>query len=539
MQRDKALLQENEELKKVIIELQKSLNQKSSEIASQSSLIEELKNRIATLEKILTNFQREIFGRKSEKIKSPEDDLFSLLFNEAEVGLKEPEKLHDGHSETIHVESHSRKKRGRKPLPANLPREVVIHDISDSEKICNCGCRLSKIGEEISEQLVVIPARAVVRRHVRYKYACGQCNGDERDEAGKIVVTAPMPEQLLAKSLLTPEFFVYLIISKYLDSIPLYRIERILLRYGIETTRATLSNWIIGVYEKYKPFFEFMNDLLKLGKLIGIDETTTQVHNEEGRANTTTSYMWALRGGSPTKPIIIYIYRDSRSADFLREYLKGYKGIIQTDGYISYAAHFKGNEMILHVVCMAHIRRAFEKLWKSDKDPNAKVVLAYIRKLYLVEKEIRTKKLHETEDYSEIVKIRMEKAKPVFDALHKVLKEYETKIPPKTAMGQAVNYALGQWSKMEQYLYHGECYIDNNLVENIIRPFVLGRKNWLFMGCPQGAEASAFWFSIIQTFKANALEPFAALLYFIKGLPFCKNIDDCKQLFLRILNGVH
>jgi hypothetical protein len=229
------------------------------------------------------------------------------------------------------------------------------------------------------------------------------------------------------------------------------------------------------------------------------------------------------------------MYRETRSAEFLKKYLKDYIGIIQTDGHTSYDAHFRINENILHGGCMAHARRGFEKLWKSNKDPIAGDILNQIRKLYKVEEEIRDKGLLQKNMLSEIVSIRQEKAKPILDALHTQLQDLLTKSTGTLGLGAAIRYALGQWDKLILYLSHGELYIDNNLVENAIRPFVLGRKNWLFSDSPDGAFASAFWYSLLQTALANGKNPYKFLLDFLTGLPLCQTPEDCEKLFFKCM----
>lgn len=489
-------------------------------------------NKILKLESIIFDFNRKIFGKKSEKI-DPKDLYFGFLFNEAEKGINDGEKIFESHSETIEtiqVKPFNRKKAGKKPLPANLPRKDIFHDLPESERICNCGQCLVKIGEDISEKLGFIPAELFVERHIRSKYACPKCEGDERDEAGKIVLTAPMP-QLFPYSYLTPELLAYILNSKFMVHIPFYRMENIFLHHGLEIPRATLCNWTIGVYERYLPLFSFFDKFLLSGRLLGIDETTLQVHRELGRLDTSTSYMWLIRGGTVDRPILKYIYRETRSAEFLKEYLKEYHGIIQTDGYTSYDAHFRGNQNILHGGCMAHVRRGFEKLWKANKDPVAFEFLNQIRKLYKIEEEIREKELLKKGMLSEIVHIRQEKAKPILDAMYIKMQELLPKTVDTLGIGKAIRYTLGQWDKLVLYLSHGEVYIDNNLVENAIRPFVLGRKNWLFSGSPDGAAASAFWYSLLQTAKANGKDPYQFLLHFLKGLPLCQTSIECEKLF--------
>jgi len=225
------------------------------------------------------------------------------------------------------------------------------------------------------------------------------------------------------------------------------------------------------------------------------------------------------------------MYRETRSAEFLKRYLKGYNGIIQTDGFGSYDAHFRDNEYILHAGCMARARREFEKIWKANKNPIAGNILNQIRKLYKVEEEMRTLSLFQKEMFSEIVRIRQEKAKPILDALYLHLQDLTTKPEGTLDLGKAIRYSIGQWDKLVLYLSHGEVYIDNNLVENAIRPFVLGRKNWLFSGSPDGAAASAFWYSLIQTAKANEKDTYQFILQFLKGLPLFQTSQDCEKLF--------
>ena len=245
-----------------------------------------------------------------------------------------------------------------------------------------------------------------------------------------------------------------------------------------------MCNWVIGVYLRHKELLSFFPGLLKCGRLIGVDETTYQVHNEEGRENTSVSYLWAFRGGLADKPIIYYLYRTSRSADFLRDFLKGYNGIIQADGFATYNAHLKDNPDIILAGCFAHVRRKFEKVFKASKEKSAEKILYTIGKLYEVEKRIRNLEYYKKGNFEEIVKIRQRDSKPLMEHLYKLIEE-ESKNPKKSdGLRIAVNYALKEWPKINHYLENGELYIDNNYVENAIRPFVVGRKNWLFADVP-------------------------------------------------------
>ena len=495
------------------------------------------KERISFLENIIIDLKRNRFGRKSEQF-NPYDELQSRLFNEAEVGLNDQPSLHDAHSEEkIIVQSHERKKTGRKPLPAELQRIDVIHDIEEHEKKCECGACLTKFDEEVSEKLCIVPMQVYVERHIRYKYECNSCKGDERTEAGKIILTAENKDELFKKSILTPELFAYIQTAKFVDHIPFYRLSNILLRYGIEITRATFCNWSIAIYEKYFHLFDFMKDMFFNFNFLQIDETTYQVHKEIGRANTSTSYMFVIRGGAPEKPIIQFIYRETRGAEFLVEYLKNFQGIIQTDGYSSYDSHFRKSHNVIQAGCMAHARRGFEKIYKSTKNNFAGEILMLIRKLYIIEKEIREKNFYKQKLFDEIKSIRQEKSKPIMEIIYSKCIEYKNSVPSDVTVGKAINYTLGQWEKLNVFLNYGEVQIDNNLIENEIRPFVLGRKNWLFSDSPQGANASSFWYSIIQTAKANNREPFKFLLHITKHLPTTKSSSEMKEIFMKALDG--
>jgi transposase len=501
--------------------------------------ISSLEKKIEALQNLLADLQRDRFGRKSEKLDTY-DLLQANLFNEAEIGLKDPETLIQGHSEILELEnvkSLNNRKEKRKTLPENLPRIEIIHDISEHQKKCSCGACLTKFGAESSEKLVIVPMKVYVEKHIRLKYICKECNGDERDEPGKIILTAENKNELLQKSIVTPEILSFALTSKFVDHIPFYRLSNILLRNGLEITRSTFSNWTISIYEKYKENFSFMKELYHEGKLIGIDETTLQVHNENGKEDTTTSYMWVLRGGTVDTPILKYIYRENRSAEFLVKYLQGYEGIIQTDGYSSYDSHFKNSKSIKHAACMAHARRYFEKEWKSNKSKFAFEILLLIKKLYAIEKDIRDKNLYSQSLFDEIKKIRQEKSKPIIEEIYLQLNNYRLTKNISIGVGKAISYILGQWDKLVLFLEHGEVFIDNNLVENAIRPFVLGRKNWLFSGSPKGAEASAFWYSIIETAKANKQEPHKFLLHLLKNLTNVKKETEFKQIFLKALKG--
>jgi transposase len=270
----------------------------------------------------------QLYGSKTEKKLRDKDDGQALLFNEAEACISEEEEQA---SEEIKVPAHTRKKRGRRPLPEDLPRVDVIHDLSDKEKVCGCGCTKDRIGEEVSEQLEIIPAKVQVIRNIRYKYVCKNCEGVEADEPA--VSIAPLPPMIIPKSIATPGLLAYTFTSKFADALPFYRQEKLFERIGVDISRSSMCNWAIKVAEQCEPLIDLFNKDIRSGPLISIDETTVQVMKEPGRSNTTKSYMWIFRGGPPDKPLLVYRYDPTRSGDVASEYLSGYKGYVQTDGY--------------------------------------------------------------------------------------------------------------------------------------------------------------------------------------------------------------
>ena len=233
----------------------------------------------------------QLFGRKTEKNKSVQESTQALLFDEAEEYSSVEEEV----KEEIEVKAHNRKKRCRKPLPADLPRVDAIHDLKEEEKVCACGCMKSRIGEDISEQLDIIPAKIQVIRHIRYKYVCKNCEGVEAEEPA--VKIAPAPKQMIPKSIATSGLLAHVLTSKFVDALPFYRQEKQFSRIGVEIPRSTMCGWAIKVAERSMPLLEFLRRDILSGPLINIDETTVQVMKEPGRSNTTRSYMWVFLGG--------------------------------------------------------------------------------------------------------------------------------------------------------------------------------------------------------------------------------------------------
>lgn len=453
------------------------------------------------------------FGPSSEKDPGQQD-----LFNEAEATV-EPLEVE---VESENVESKPRKKPGRKPLPATLPRIEVVHDLPEAEKVCeNDGTHLKAMGDEVSEQLDIVPARVQVIRHIRRKYACPCCR--------QTVKTAGLPPQPIPKSVASPGFLAHVAVAKYQDALPLYRQEAILERIGVDLPRATLAYWMIRMGDAIQPLINLLRDRLLAHDLIQIDETTVQVLKEPGKPATSKSYLWAQKGGPPDSPVILFDYDPSRSQQVPLRLLEGFRGYLQTDGYEGYAA-VCAMPGIVRVGCFAHARRKFDEAVKAQgkggkaKAGKATKGLAYIQKLYRIETLIK----HDSPEAR--LQVRQQQAKPLLAEIRTWLDQSLATTPPSSAVGKALQYLHNQWDKLIRYCDDGRLNIDNNGIERAIRPFVTGRKNWLFSDTVKGAKASANLYSLIETAKANGLEPYRYLRHVFTQLPAAQSLEDFEAL---------
>ncbi len=477
--------------------------------------------RIELLEEENRWLKAQLFGRSSEKSAveeiNPEQ---AWLFNEAEALARTAESA----PQSITIRPHERGKGGRKKLSATLPRVDVIHDLPQDQKICTAdGTALERIGEEISEQLDFKPAQVRVIRNIRPKYACPCCKSGVR--------IAPVPLQLLPKSLATPALLAHITTAKFVDGIPLYRQEAQLDRLGVRIPRATSAGWMILLGGTHiVPIVNLMREHLLEGPLIHCDETRLQVL-KSNKAPTADHWMWVRAGGPPGRRIILFDYDPSRGGAVPLRLFEGYRGILLTDGYEPYETVAKALKLV-HAGCMAHLRRRFEDARKAHSvgkaDGHARAALDYIRKLYLIERALWDRE-HPV-DAEHRVRVRKQLSEPIMEEFHAWLEALAPKVLPQSLLGKAVYYALGQWPKLRVFLTHGEVPLDNNRCENAIRPFVLGRKGWLFSDTVKGAIASASLYSLVETAKANGVEPHAYLTTLFSRLPHAKTVEDLEAL---------
>jgi transposase len=455
------------------------------------------------------------FGAKSEKLVETQIQLSLELGNVFDEGLTDKEQEED--VEESVEEPKQGKKPGRRPLPANLKRVEVIHDLDPSANTCECKHALHKIGEETSEQLDYIPAQVRVIKHIRYKYGCKNCE--------LTVKLAPLPLQPIPKSISTPGMLAHVLISKYVDHLPLYRQSKIWDRIGVDITRGTMCNWVMQCGELLEPIVGLLKKEVIADDYIHADETPVQVLKEPGGKANSQSYMWVHMTGSRPNPAIVYEYHTTRSGGAALKCLEGFKGHLQSDAYVGYKAVTIQKD-VTSVGCWAHARRKYTDVVKmlGVKDGVAHEAIAIIGKLYKIE-EIIQEGSHPPDKVKEI---RLEKAKPILDAFKQWLEKKVPLVPPKSPLGKAIQYTLRQWGPLTEYLEDGRIDIDNNVCERAIRPFAIGRRNWLFMGNARGAKAGATIYSLIETCKANNVDTYQYLCHVLEAIPTIspENLDS-------------
>jgi transposase len=457
-----------------------------------------------------------LFGRKSEQTIDPDSPQLEI-FNEAESLVEAaPEAVVDDVEEEVVAPT---KRRGkRKPLPAELPRVEVVHELPEHELTCACGCRKQVIGEETSEQLEIIPMQIRVIKHIRKTYACKGCE--------TAPITADKPAQLIEKSMASPSVLAMLLSTKYVDGTPLYRFEKILNRHGIDIPRQTLARWVIQCGEHLQPLLNLMRDKLLDYPVLHCDETRVQVLKEPGREPSSQSWMWVQTGGPPDRPVILFDYSTSRAQEVPLRLLAGYRGYLMTDDYAGYNA-VAAQAGVERLACWAHARRKFveaQKVQPKGKTGRADIALGMINKLYGIErglKDVSDEQRHHG---------RQQHSLPLLAQLRAWLEKTQPQVTAQNALGKAVKYLASNWSRLERYVEGGHLPIDNNAAERAIRPFVIGRKNWLFSDTPKGATASAQIYSLIETAKANGQEPYAYLRHILERLPQVTTVESYEAL---------
>jgi transposase len=512
------LPQTKEGLLEYIETLIQKYNARENEIVSLKNEKETLSHNVLWLEEQLAARNRRLFGRSSEKLSAAE--MKGWLFDEAELTVTEEKPEVEIEEATVEVPAHKRQKPGRRKLPAALPRHDIVHDLPPEEKACTCcGKERPRIGEDATEELEYVPAKLVVNRHVYPKYGPCGCEESKADETIRAIITAPAVKRLIPGGMAGPGLLAHLATCKFADGLPFYRMEKILARYGIEYSRATMCRQMIAVSRACQDLLKLMWEDARGSPVLHMDETTVQVLKEPERLAAQKSYMWVTVGYHHGKKIVLFHYHQSRSKAVAEELTKEYRGYIQTDGYAAYNAVGE-RDGITHTGCWGHARRKFfESLQGPQHTGLARRPLLLIGKLFAIDKKYRA--LWESGSLSavEFVAKRRTKSLPVLAQIKTWVDAHIAAVTPSSHLGEAMKYVTNQWEKLIRYLDHPFLHPDNNIVENAIRPFVIGRKNWLFADTPLGAHASATIYTLIESAKANGLDPYAYLKYLFTMLP--------------------
>ena len=515
-------LEENHEIVRHLVDKTTLLEDKNILLEDKNHL---LKDENLRLEEMVRLLRKGIFGASSEKVPEPTNQLM-LFEDESEEDDIESDIEEDEEDELVLTKKRKRKGGGRKKFPKHLPREQIIHDLPLDEKTC-CDTEMHHIGEDVRERLRVIPATFIVEEHIYPKYTCKVCRGIASD--GPEVVQAKVEKQLIPKSMTTPSLLAHLFASKFVEGMPFYRLEQRFSREGITLTRNNMANWAIKAMDALLPLHNLIADTIRDQPFMGIDETYFQVLKEAGKTPQSKSFMWVFRAELKGVPLIYYQYDPSRKSNVPEAFLEGYKGTVQTDGFVGYDFLDK-NEHIRHIVCWSHSRRKFIDVISArkskKKSSNAEVAVNFIKGLYKVEKKIRKLGLNP----EEIVALRKKEALPILERFKKWLDKMARRTPPKRLLGKAISYTLNQWSRLIGYIEDGNAYIDNNLVENSIRPFVIGRKNWLFANSVNGANTAALFYTMMETAKAQNLHPEHYLNYLFTHIPHADTLEKLEPL---------
>jgi transposase len=502
-----------------IAEMEQKIQSLETTVASQVELISKQDALIKYYEEQFKLSQRRQFGPSSEQ--SPNQLRFDTMFNEAEdqADPSLPEPLY----EEI---TYRRKKRvgKREEDLAGLPVERVDYELPESERLCpDCGNLMDDIGATVRNELVIIPAKVFNRQHATHAYACGRC-----EKAGEHtpIVKAAAPKPLISGSLASPSAVAHIATQKYVNGVPLYRTEKGLSYDGVVLSRQTMSNWLVYCAKNcLLPIYLLLIAFLRKEDVAHADETTVQVLHEPGRAAQTKSYMWLYRtSGSSGYRIVVYEYTETRQQDHPRRFLKDYKGFLHTDGYQAYHNLPPG---IIVVGCWSHMRRYWEKLYetipKDGRDgSNAERGLVYCNLLFAFEHEFRD--LPPEERHQK----RLQYSKPASDDYFEWVASLNAL--PKSLMGDAVHYAMAQREHLENVYLDGRLELSNNRAERSIKPFVQGRKQWLFSCTPNGADASAIYYSIIETAKENLLNPYQYLKHLLEATSNRDNDTNLEDL---------
>jgi transposase len=388
----------------------------------------------------------------------------------------------------------------RSPLPAHLPRVEVHHE--PGQTTCGCGAVLKRIGEDVSEKLDYTPGVFQVERHIRGKWACVQC---------QVLIQAPVPAQVIDKGIPSAGLLAQVLVAKYADHQPLYRQESIFGRAGTAIPRSTLAQWVGACGVQLQPLVEALRAALLGRSVLHADETPVAML-VPGKGRTHRAYIWSYSSTAfDSLRAVVYDFADSRAGAHPRAFLEGWSGKLVCDDYSGYKALFTAGR--IEVGCLAHARRKFHDLWTNHKSPVAQEALQFFAALYEVERLAQVLSVEQRQQ------LRAAQSRPIMDKLHEWLTLQRQRATDGTAIAKAIDYTLGRWPALIRFLDDGTLPIDNNWVENRIRPIALGRSNWLFAGSLRAGKRAATVMSLIQSARLNGHDPYRYLRDVLERLP--------------------
>ncbi|MCG9969559.1 IS66 family transposase [Pelotomaculum terephthalicicum JT] len=489
------------------------IEQLSDKILQQEYQIAELNAKLRWYEEQFRLSRQQKYGASSERTDHEQLNLFNEVEDTANPQVEEATL------ETVTYQRQKKQAGQRAKQIEALPEEVIEYRLEEHEKVCpSCQGVLHEMSTQTRQEFKIIPAQVKLVKHIQHIYACRRC---ERENLTTPIIKAQMPAPILPGSLASPSMLAYIADQKYTNSLPLYRQEQQFSRLGIELSRQTMANWLLAAADPWlKRIYDRMHEQLVQRDILHADETTLQVLREPGRSAESKSYMWLYRTGRDGPPIVLYDYQTTRASKHPISFLAGFKGYLQTDGYNGYG---QLKDVIL-IGCWSHARRKFAEALKAlpaeqkNKPVATSVGLDYCNQLFAIERQLKDQNISDQDRYEERLKLSM----PVLDNFYVWLKKQRQQTLPKSTFGQAITYCLNQWDNLKNFLLDGRLEIDNNRAERSIKPFVIGRKNFLFSNTPRGARGSAIIYSIIETAKENNLKPFNYLTYLFEQLP---NVD--------------
>jgi transposase len=478
----------------------RALAEQAMQLLSQVDSMGQKIHRLETVNEQLAHeiaiLKRHKFAKRSEQLSPDQGSLLDDLLDtdiaaiEAELKAVNPPP----------APAEPRQKPKRAPLPAQFPRTVIRHEPEDTQ--CACGCQLQRIGEDVSEKLDYTPGVFTVEQHVRGKWACRQC---------ETLIQAPVPAQVIDKGIPTAGLLAHVMVAKFADHLPLYRQEKIFGRAGLVIARSTLAQWVGQTGVQLQPLVDALREAVLVEGVIHADETPVQML-APGEKKTRRAYVWAY-STTPfsTLKAVVYDFSPSRAGEHARNFLGSWNGKLVCDDFAGYKAGFEKG--MTEIGCMAHARRKFFDLHVANKSQLAEQALHSIGGLYEIERQARD--MSDEDRW----RIRQEKAAPIINTLHDWMLAQRDLVPHGSATAKALDYSLKRWVALTRYLDDGAVPIDNNQVENQIRPWALGRSNWLFAGSLRSGKRAAAIMSLIQSARMNGRDPYAYLKDVLTRLP--------------------